>query len=199
MATSSESTGVLQMVEESSLHDIIKLNIQNLVKTIKKLEYCNWETDKILATDDLENWSYETTLQRKSRDSAETTAAENWSWSANWRYRWTAILIDKTWKGSSENTAINGWVMSKGGGKTTNGTGIQGMREKIRQEQMEYEKKERKLMAEEHKRQELEIMANRRKFEGKLEQDRLKHIKEAQMVPKPPRLQITKFKGTVLE
>ena len=38
------------------------------------------------------------------------------------------------------------------------------MRERIRQEQMEYEKKQRKLMAEEHKRQELEIMENRRKF-----------------------------------
>ena len=43
------------MVEESSLHDIIKLNEQNLVKTIKKLEYFNRETDEILATDDLEN------------------------------------------------------------------------------------------------------------------------------------------------
>ena len=117
MATSSESTGVLQMVKESSLHDIIKLNVQNLVKTIKKLEYFNQETDEILATDDLENWPYETTLQRKSRDSDGTTAAENWSWSANWRYRWTAILIDKTWKGSSENKAIDGWVMSKRGEK----------------------------------------------------------------------------------
>ena len=55
MATSSEATAVLQMVEESSLHDIIKLNEQNLVKTIKKLEYFNQETDEILATDDLEN------------------------------------------------------------------------------------------------------------------------------------------------
>ena len=55
MATSSEATAVLQMVEESSLHDIIKLNEQNLVKTIKKLEYFNRETDEILATDDLEN------------------------------------------------------------------------------------------------------------------------------------------------
>ena len=36
-------------------------------------------------------------------------------------------------------------------------------------------------MAEEHKRQELEIMKNRRKFEEKLKQDRLKHIREAQM------------------
>ena len=55
MATSSEATEVLQMVEESSLHDIIKLNEQNLMKTIKKLEYFNRETDEILATDDLEN------------------------------------------------------------------------------------------------------------------------------------------------
>ena len=67
----------------------------------------------------------------------------------------------------------------------------------IRQEQKEYEKKQRKLMAEEHKCQELEIMENQRKFEEKLEQDRLKHIREAQMAPKPPRLQITKFRGTV--
>ena len=55
MATSNEATAVLQMVEESSLHDIIKLNEQNLVKAIKKLEYFNRETDEILATDDLEN------------------------------------------------------------------------------------------------------------------------------------------------
>ena len=55
MASSSEATGVLEMVEESSLHNIIKLNEQNLVKTIKKLEYFNRETDEILATDDLEN------------------------------------------------------------------------------------------------------------------------------------------------
>ena len=73
------------------------------------------------------------------------------------------------------------------------------MRERTRQEQMEYEKKQRKLMAEEHKCQELEIMENRKKFEEKLEQDHLKHIREAQMVPKPPRLQITKFRGTVLD
>ena len=73
------------------------------------------------------------------------------------------------------------------------------MRERIRQEQMEYEKKQRKLLAEEHKRQELEIMENRRKLEKKLEQDRFKHIREAQMAPKPPRLQITKFRGTVLD
>ena len=44
------------------------------------------------------------------------------------------------------------------------------MRERIRQEQMGYEKKQRKLMAEEHRRQELEIMENQRKFEEKLEQ-----------------------------
>ena len=52
--------------------------------------------------------------------------------------------------------------MSKGGEKTTNGTEIQEfeLREKIRQEQMEYEKKQRKLTAEEHKHQELEIMEN---------------------------------------
>ena len=55
MVTSSEATAVLQMVEESSLHNIIKLNEQNLAKTIKKLEYFNRETDEILATDDLEN------------------------------------------------------------------------------------------------------------------------------------------------
>ena len=55
MATSSEATGVLQMVEESSLHDIIKLNEQNLVKTVKKLEYFNRERDEILSTDNLEN------------------------------------------------------------------------------------------------------------------------------------------------
>ena len=55
MATSSEATAVLQMVGESSLHDIIKLNEQNVAKTIKKLEYFNRETDEILATDDLEN------------------------------------------------------------------------------------------------------------------------------------------------
>ena len=73
------------------------------------------------------------------------------------------------------------------------------MRERIRQEQMECEKKQRKLMAEEHKHQELEIIENRRKFEEKLEQDRLKHIREAQMVSKPPRLQITKCRGTVLD
>ena len=54
MATSIEATGVLLMVEESSLHDI-KLNEQNLMKTIKKLEYFNRETDEILATDDVEN------------------------------------------------------------------------------------------------------------------------------------------------
>ena len=62
------------------------------------------------------------------------------------------------------------------------------MLEKIRQEKIEYEKKQRKLMAEEHKREELEIMENQRKFEDKLEQDCLKHIREAQMAPKPPRL-----------
>ena len=39
------------MVEESSLHDITKLNEQNLVKTIN----FNQETDEILAIDDLEN------------------------------------------------------------------------------------------------------------------------------------------------
>ena len=55
MATSSEATTVLQTVEESSLHDIIKQNEQNLAKTIKKLEYFNRETDEILATDDPEN------------------------------------------------------------------------------------------------------------------------------------------------
>ena len=43
------------MVEESSLHDIIKLNEKNLVKTVKKLEYFNRERDEILATDNLEN------------------------------------------------------------------------------------------------------------------------------------------------
>ena len=51
MATSGEATGVLQMVEESSLHDITKLNEQNLVKTINFTQ----ETDEILAIDDLEN------------------------------------------------------------------------------------------------------------------------------------------------
>ena len=71
------------------------------------------------------------------------------------------------------------------------------MRERIRQEQMEYEKNQRKPVAEEHKRQELEIMENQRIFEEKLEQDRLKHIREAQMASKPLRLQITKFRGTV--
>ena len=42
-------------------------------------------------------------------------------------------------------------------------------------------------------------MENRRKFEDKLEQDPLKNIRESQIVPKPPRLQITKFKGTILD
>ena len=55
MATSSEATGILEMVEESSLHDVIKLNEQNFVKTIKKLENFNRQTDEILATGDLEN------------------------------------------------------------------------------------------------------------------------------------------------
>ena len=41
------------------------------------------------------------------------------------------------------------------------------MRKRIRQEQIEYEKTQRKLMADEHKCQELEIMENRRKFEEK--------------------------------
>ena len=54
-------------------------------------------------------------------------------------------------------------------------------------------------MAEDHKRQELEIMDNRRKFKEKLQQDLLKHIRETQMAPKPLRLQITKFQGTVLD
>ena len=65
MATSSEATAVLKMVEESSLHDIIKLNEQNLVKTIKKLEYFNQETDEILATDDLENVNKYCVLMRQ--------------------------------------------------------------------------------------------------------------------------------------
>ena len=65
MATSSEATGVLQMVKESSLHDIIKLNEQNLGKTIKKLEYFNRETDEILATDDLENVNEQYGLMRQ--------------------------------------------------------------------------------------------------------------------------------------
>ena len=42
-------------------------------------------------------------------------------------------------------------------------------------------------------------MEHRRKFEEKLGQDCLKHVREAQMAPKPPRLKITKFKGTVLD
>ena len=53
------------------------------------------------------------------------------------------------------------------------------MREKIRQEQMESKKMHRKLMAEEHKRQEQEIMENRSKFEENLEQDCLNNIIEA--------------------
>ena len=53
------------MVEESSLHNIIKLNEQNLVKTIKELEYFNRETDEILATDDLENVTEHQELVRK--------------------------------------------------------------------------------------------------------------------------------------
>ena len=65
MATSSEATAVLQMVKESSLHDIIKLNEQNLVKTIKKLEYLNRETDEILAKDDLENVNEHYGLRRQ--------------------------------------------------------------------------------------------------------------------------------------
>ena len=55
MATSIEATAVFQMVEESSLRDIIELNEQNLVKTIKRPEYYNRETGQILTTDDLEN------------------------------------------------------------------------------------------------------------------------------------------------
>ena len=72
METSGEATGVLQVVEESSLHDITKLNEQNLVKTIKKLEYFNRETDEILATDDLENvtkrYSFMRQLYKESQE-----------------------------------------------------------------------------------------------------------------------------------
>ena len=47
-----------------NLH-ITKLNEQNSVKTIKKLEYFNRDTDEILATDDLENVTEHCGLMRQ--------------------------------------------------------------------------------------------------------------------------------------
>ena len=206
MATSSEATGVLQMVEESSLHDIIKLNEQNLVRTVKKLEYFNRERDEILATDNLENvnehYGLMKQLYKESQEivrkvqqlkiEADLPTEDTDEWRDEQRSRLTK---------PGEDLQKIKQLMDESRVKEEKQPQMQEskefeMRERIRQEQMEYEKKQRKLMAEEHKRQELEIMGNRRKLEEKLEEDRLKHIREAQMAPKPPGLQITKFTYT---
>ena len=208
MATSSEATAVLQMVEESSLHDIIKLNEQNLVKIIKKLDYR--ETDEILATDDLENVNEHYGLMRQLyKESQEIVInVQQLKIEADlpiedideWRDEQRSLLTKP-----GEDLQKIKRLLDESRIKEEKKRQMEQeskefeMRERIRQEQVEYEKKQRKLVAEEHKRQELEIMENRRKFEEKLEQDRLKHIREARMAPKPPRLQITIFRGTVLD
>ena len=210
MATSSEATGVLQMVEESSLHDIIKLNEQNLVKTVKKLEYFNRERDEILSTDNLENvnehyglmrqlYKESQEIVRKAQQlkiEADLPTDNTDEWRDEQRSRLTKPGEDLQ---KIKQLVDESRVKEEKRPQMEQQSKEFEMRERIRREQMEYEQKQRKLMAEEHKRQELEIMENRRKFEEKLEQDRLKHIRETQMAPKPPRLPITKFRGTVLD